>query len=82
MPANLTPEYHRAEAAYRSADTAQSRLDALQWMLRAIPKHKGTDRMQADLKSRIAILKQEIAKLSQTTSAKRAIKIARQGLAA
>jgi ribosome-interacting GTPase 1 len=54
MPANLSPEYHRAEERLRAAKTASEKIAALEEMLRVIPKHKGTDHMQADLKSRIA----------------------------
>jgi len=60
MPANLSPEYYEAEQQYRRACTDQERLAALQEMLSAIPKHKGTEKMQADLKSRIARLKVEV----------------------
>lgn len=81
MPANLTPEYHRAEEAYRSATTTNERLEALQWMLRSIPKHKGTDRMQADLKSRIAQAKQQIAKAAMNGGATgKRQKIGKQGI--
>ncbi len=61
MPANLTPEYHRAEERFRAAKTPHEKLDALEEMLRVVPKHKGTDGLQADLKSRIAKLKKEPA---------------------
>ncbi len=54
MPANLTPEYRRADQRYREAETPAERLSALEEMLRTIPKHKGTDKMQADLKRKIA----------------------------
>lgn len=60
MPANLSPEYYEAEQSYRRATTDHERLGALQAMLSAIPKHKGTEKMQADIKSRIAKFKQEI----------------------
>lgn len=53
MPANLTPEYRAAQAAYRRAREPQERLERLREMLRVIPKHKGTDHLQADLKRRI-----------------------------
>jgi len=62
MPANLTPEYEKAEARYRAAATDEERLEALQEMLRVIPKHKGTDRMQGDLKRRISQLRKSAAK--------------------
>lgn len=57
MPANLTPEYMNAEHEFRTAKTDDERLRALEEMLRAIPKHKGTEKMQADIKRRIAKFK-------------------------
>jgi hypothetical protein len=53
MPANLSPEYKNAEQAFRAAREPRERLDCLKEMLRTIPKHKGTERIQADIKSRI-----------------------------
>jgi ribosome-interacting GTPase 1 len=53
MPANLTPEYRAAEAAFRRAREPEERLERLREMLRVIPKHKGTDHLQADIKRRI-----------------------------
>ncbi len=54
MPANLTPDFQAARDRFKAATTAEERLVALQDMLRTIPKHKGTDKMQADIKKRIA----------------------------
>ena len=53
MPTNVTPEYKKAEEAYRRAREPKERLDCLREMLRTIPKHKGTDHLQADIKTRI-----------------------------
>jgi len=61
MPANLSPEYKKAEADYRAARDPQARLECLQVMLRTIPKHKGTEHLQADLKTRIKELGDELA---------------------
>ncbi len=61
MPANLTPEYKAAEAAFRHARDAKERLACLREMLRTIPKHKGTDHLQADIKTRIKQLTDELA---------------------
>jgi ribosome-interacting GTPase 1 len=60
MPANLSPEYKAAEAAYRKAREPRERLDLLREMLRTIPKHKGTERLQADIKARIKELGDEV----------------------
>jgi hypothetical protein len=54
MPANLTPAYRGAEAKFRSAVTREEKIACLEEMLRVIPKHKGTDKLQADLRSRLS----------------------------
>lgn len=79
MPANLTPQYHKAEAAYRQAETPQEELECLQVMLREIPKHKGTDRLQADLKTKIAKVKADSQKQSAAAAKTTATKIPKQG---
>jgi len=61
MPANLSPEYKKAEQAYRAAREDRDRLACLKEMLRTIPKHKGTEHLQADLKSRIKQLTDDLA---------------------
>jgi ribosome-interacting GTPase 1 len=64
MPANLTPIYREAEAKFKAAVTREERIAALEEMLRVIPKHKGTEHLQADLRSRLSKLKQEPKKKS------------------
>ena len=59
MPTNVTPEYKRAEDAYREAKTLDERIERLQDMISLLPKHKGTDHLYADLKRRLAKLKRE-----------------------
>ncbi len=66
MPANLTPQYYSAEDKYRQAQSAEEKVKALQEMLAVIPKHKGTERLQGDIKKRIAKLKEEGKKKKQT----------------
>lgn len=61
MPANLSPEYKKAEQAFRSARDEQERLARLKEMLRTIPKHKGTEHLQADIKSRVKQLTEELS---------------------
>jgi hypothetical protein len=60
MPANLTPEYKAAEAVFRKARDPGERLEWLRGMLRVIPKHKGTDHLQGDIKRRIKELSEEL----------------------
>lgn len=71
MPANLTPEFHDAEERFKAAETAADKLDALEEMLRVIPKHKGTEKMQADLKRRISRLRKDAQKEKSAGGAKR-----------
>jgi ribosome-interacting GTPase 1 len=59
MPANLPPNYHKAEQSYREAIAPEDKVEALEEMMRIIPKHKGTDHMRADLKKRISQHKKE-----------------------
>ncbi|HEC62999.1 MAG TPA: GTP-binding protein, partial [Candidatus Acetothermia bacterium] len=60
MPANLTPEFLAARERFNKARSDEERLDALQEMLATIPKHKGTEKMQADIKRRIAKLREKM----------------------
>lgn len=57
MPANLTPQYLKAEERYKQARTDQEKLLALEEMLATIPKHKGTEKLQGDIKHRISQLR-------------------------
>ena len=57
MPANLSPAYHEAEGRYRAAKSSEDKIAALEEMLRVIPKHKGTEKLQGGIKSRIAKLR-------------------------
>ena len=61
MPTNVTPEYKKAEEAYRKAREPKERLDCLKEMLRTLPKHKGTEHLQSDIKTRIKQLTEELA---------------------
>jgi hypothetical protein len=60
VPANLSPEYKAAEAAFRKTRDPHERLVGLREMLRTIPKHKGTEHLQADIKARIKDLADQL----------------------
>lgn len=62
MPANLPPQYFDVEKKYRDAKEMREKLVYLQEMLAIIPKHKGTEKLQADLKTRISKMKDMISK--------------------
>lgn len=58
MPANLTPEYFKAERWYREAAAVDEKILALEQMLAVMPKHKGTDHLKADLRHKLSKLKE------------------------
>jgi ribosome-interacting GTPase 1 len=60
MPANLPPQYGKAEDEYRKAASPAERLEKLREMFRLLPKHKGTEKLQSDLKQKISRAKDEI----------------------
>jgi ribosome-interacting GTPase 1 len=59
MPANLPPQYFEAEKVYRQAKTPEEKVEALETMLAIMPKHKGTDKLRADLRRKIAKFTEE-----------------------
>ena len=61
MPANLSADYLKAEERYRAATTNEEKLTCLEEMFTTLPKHKGTEKMQADIKTRISKLKKEMS---------------------
>jgi ribosome-interacting GTPase 1 len=79
MPANLTPQYFKVEARYRQASSPDEELACLQEMLREIPKHKGTDKLQAELKAKIAKAKEDAQKAQKVGKKGHSFKIPRQG---
>ena len=60
MPANLPPQYYIAEEKYREAKGLADKAAALQQMLAATPKHKGTDHLRADLRAKVAKALEEL----------------------
>lgn len=62
MPANLPPQYFDVEKKYREAKDLHEKLVCLQELLAIVPKHKGTEKVQAELKTKISKLKDTISK--------------------
>ena len=62
MPANLTADYLASEQAFKQAHTPQEKIAALEQMLATLPKHKGTEKMQAELRRRLSQTRKESAK--------------------
>jgi len=66
MPANLPPQYFAAEKRFRTAKTIPEKIEALQMMMAIMPKHKGTDKLRAELRSRMAKLTAEAERVRAT----------------
>ena len=69
MPANLTPEYFKAEKWFREATTTEEKILALEQMLSVMPKHKGTDHLRADLRKKLSKLKEAPVKKAKAKHA-------------
>ncbi|MEM2192811.1 MAG: GTPase, partial [Candidatus Hadarchaeales archaeon] len=59
MPANLPPEYYKAEMRYAQAKTIEEKIAATEELIRLAPKHKGTEKLLRMLKKRLAKLRRE-----------------------
>jgi len=81
MPANLTPQYLEAEAKFKQAKSIPEKIKALEVMMAVIPKHKGTEKIRGQLKSRMAKLKEELQRRPTIGRAEQAFNIKREGIA-
>ena len=59
MPTNLPPEYFEAEKRYKDASDPKEKMAALEALMATIPKHKGTDKLRADLRKKLSKLREE-----------------------
>lgn len=79
MPANLTPQYAKAEEEYKQAKTPEEKLACLKKMFSVMPKHKGTEKLQAELKSKMSALKEEMEHEKKAGKKGVSYKIPKQG---
>lgn len=79
MPANLPPDYYAAERRYRRAGTLEEKVEILREMLAIMPKHKGTEHLQGDLKKKIAKLQSQARKKHATSKSSGLDHIPREG---
>jgi len=59
MPANLPPEYFGAEKRFKQAVAPAEKIAALEDLIATVPKHKGTDKLRADLRRRLSQLRKD-----------------------
>jgi uncharacterized protein len=72
MPANLPPQYYELERAFRVEHDPREKLRMAEELLRIMPKHKGTDKLQAEMKAKISLLKKQATEGSKEHGAKHA----------
>ncbi len=79
MATNATPQYHKAEEEYRRAATVDDELKWLQVMLRELPKHKSSEKLQSELKQKISKAKKEVETERKQGKKGPGVRIMRQG---
>ncbi len=60
MPTNVTPEFLEAKEEYQNASNTSEKVEATEKMLATVPKHKGTEKLRARLKTRLSDLREEL----------------------
>jgi ribosome-interacting GTPase 1 len=79
MAVNLTPQYLEAEAEYKRAQTAEERLECLKRMWALVPKHKASEKLQAELKTKLSAAREEVEKEKKAPKKGVSYKVPRQG---
>lgn len=79
MAANLTPQYLKAEEQYRRAATTEEEIQWLEVMLREIPKHKSSEKLQSELKQKLSRAKKELESERKSGKKSHGVRIPRQG---
>jgi ribosome-interacting GTPase 1 len=59
MPTNLPPDYYEVDKRFRAAESPAEKVALLEEMISIVPKHKGTDKLRADLRRQLSKLKVE-----------------------
>ena len=81
MPTNVTPEYAAAQREYEKASTIEERIAALEKMLSTVPRHKGTENLRQDIKTKLAKLREKKEKLQQKKAKATQVAIKKEGAA-
>ncbi len=81
MPANLPPQYFEVERRFREAKAIPEKIKALESMLAIMPKHKGTDKLRGQLRSKLSKLKVELEKKGGTGRKGSLFNVKREGTA-
>jgi hypothetical protein len=79
MPTNLPPDYFQVEKRLREAESPAEKIALLEEMISIVPKHKGTDKLRADLRRQLSKLKDEAQTRKQHSTHQSAFHIEREG---
>ncbi|MGA2533518.1 MAG: GTPase [Candidatus Aminicenantales bacterium] len=79
MPANLPPEYHKIESELRTARDPREKIDIYERLIAVIPHHKGTDKLIAMYRQKIAKAKEEMERRPSTAKHGTTHKIEKSG---
>ncbi len=60
MPANLPPQFFEVEKKFREASSLEEKIEYLKEMLAIMPHHKGTDKLRAMLRAKMAKLQDQL----------------------
>ena len=74
MPINASPEYLKAEKQYLQAKTTEEQITCLEKVIRTAPKHKSSENLLKELKTRLKKLKEKSEKSKKSGKAKKGIK--------
>jgi ribosome-interacting GTPase 1 len=79
MPTNLPPEYKEAEQRYRAAGSVADKIARLEELISTVPKHKGTDKLRADLRRKLSKLRSSAQTPKSVSRHESAFHIDREG---
>ncbi len=81
MPANLPPQYYSAKRRFEASSDIEEKIEILREMQAIMPKHKGTDKLRAELSSRLSTLRKEAQRSSTKRKRYDGYNIVKQGAA-
>ncbi|MCD4666659.1 50S ribosome-binding GTPase [archaeon] len=81
MPVNATYEFDLAKKKFEQASDTKEKLQGLQEMLAALPKHKGTEKIQKELKTKISKYRELLKKEKSIKKGSHQLSIKKEGAA-
>ncbi len=74
MPINASHEFFEAEKKYLSAETIEEKIKCLEELIRKAPKHKGSENLLSELKSRLKRLREKSERSRKIGKGKKGIR--------